>query len=65
MINTLAPNDFIRNDTRDLVDFAEMGIYPCDYCKNGERPGCAMLCRAWPIWFSKRWQELQKEFGVR
>lgn len=64
MINALAPNDLIRDDTKDLVAFAEMGEHPCKYCTPGERSGCATLCRAWPIWFTKHWQEIQKKFGV-
>lgn len=61
MKDALKTNDFIRDDTKDLVAFAEMGEYPCQYCKEGERPGCHGACRAWPIWFSRHWKQLQKE----
>lgn len=64
MINALTPTDFIRDDTKDLVAYAEMGEYPCKYCVPGERRGCANVCRAWPVWFSVHWKEIQNRFGV-
>ena len=59
MIRDLAPNDLVRNDTKMLVAFAEMGDYPCQYCKRQETCNTSTLCRAWPIWFKKHWSKIQ------
>lgn len=61
MVGALKVTEFIREDTKELVDLAGKGEFPCSYCKEGERGGCVNVCRAWPIWFSVHWQNLQKQ----
>ena len=58
MITLSKETEYVRDDTKNLVDFATMGIYPCKYCEKE----CSKTCRAWPIWFSVRWQRIQKKF---
>lgn len=59
MIRGITPNSFTRDDTKELIAFAEMGDYPCQYCKKESSCDNSTLCRAWPIWFKKRWRRIQ------
>lgn len=63
MITKFNATPYIRNDTKDLIAYAEMGISPCKHCSNGERHGCVNSCRAWPVWFSVHWRNLRKQLG--